>query len=107
MGKKRPKMSKADSDALEALKQEFETLTTEENQMAKSKAKAAGPVNRLGDKLTKVNESFTINMYDNGYMIEVGGRDDEDNWKTSKIIVDTVDELLVLVREATEIERAD
>jgi len=109
MGKKRPKMSKADSDALEALKQEFETLTTEENQMAKSKAKVKTPgaVNRLSDKLVKVNENFTINMYDNGYMIEVGGRDDEDNWKTSKIIVDTVDELLVLVREATEIERAD
>ena len=109
MGKKRPKMSKADSDALEALKQEFETLTAEENQMAKSKAKVKTPgaVNRLSDKLVKVNENFTINMYDNGYMIEVGGRDDEDNWKTSKIIVDTVDELLVLVREATEIERAD
>jgi len=109
MGKKRPKMSKADSDALEALKQEFEALTTEENQMAKSKAKVKtlGAVNRLSDKLVKVNENFTINMYDNGYMIEVGGRDDEDNWKTSKIIVDTVDELLVLVREATEIERAD
>ena len=109
MGKKRPKMSKADSDALEALKQEFEALTTEENQMAKSKAKVKTPgaVNRLSDKLVKVNENFTINMYDKGYMIEVGGRDDEDNWKTSKIIVDTVDELLVLVREATEIERAD
>ena len=109
MGKKRPKMSKADSDALEALKQEFEALTTEENQMAKSKAKVKtlGSVNRLSDKLVKVNENFTINMYDNGYMIEVGGRDDEDNWKTSKIIVDTVDELLALVREATEIERAD
>ena len=109
MGKKRPKMSKADSDALEALKEEFEALTTEENQMAKSKAKAKTPgaVNRLSDKLVKVNENFTINMYDNGYMIEVGGRDDEDNWKTSKIIVDTVEELLVLVREATEIERAD
>ena len=109
MGKKRPKMSKADSDALEALKLEFEALTTEENQMAKSKAKVKTPgaVNRLSDKLVKVNENFTINMYDNGYMIEVGGRDDEDNWKTSKIIVDTVDELLVLVREATEIERAE
>ena len=98
--------------ALEELKLEFEaltTFTTEENQMAKSKAKTKTPgaVNRLGDKLVKVNENFTINMYDNGYMIEVGGRDDEDNWKTSKIIVDTVDELLVLVREATEIERAD
>ena len=109
MGKKRPKMSKADSDALEALKQEFEALTTEENQMAKSKAKVKTPgaVNRLSDKLVKVNENFTINMYDNGYMIEVGGRDDEDNWKTAKIMVSTVDELLVLVREATEIERAD
>ena len=107
MGKKRPKMSKADSDALEALKEEFEALNIEENQMAKSKAKAAGPVNKLSDKLTKVNESFTINMYDNGYMIEVGGRDDEDNWKTAKIMVGTVEELLVLVREATEIERAD
>jgi len=107
MGKKRPKMSEADSDALEALKEEFEALTIEENQMAKSKAKAAGPVKKLSDKLTKVNESFTINMYDNGYMIEVGGRDDEDNWKTAKIMVGTVEELLVLVREATEIERAD
>jgi len=109
MGKKRPKMSKADSDALEALKQEFEALTTEENQMAKSKAKVKtlGAVNRLSDKLVKVNENFTINMYDNGYMIEVGGRDDEDNWKTSKIIVDTVEELLVLVREATELERSE
>jgi hypothetical protein len=107
MGKKRPKMSKADLDALEALKEEFEALTIEENQMAKSKAKAAGPVKKLSDKLTKVNESFTINMYDNGYMIEVGGRDDEDNWKTAKIMVGTVEELLVLVREATEIERAD
>ena len=93
--------------ALEELKQEFEALTTEENQMAKSKTKAAGSVKKLSDKLTKVNENFTINMYDNGYMIEVGGRDDEDNWKTAKIIVDTVEELLVLVREATEIERAD
>jgi hypothetical protein len=110
MAKKRPKMSEADLDsAIEVLKKEFETLTIEENQMAKSKAKAKteGSVKKLSDKLTKVNENFTINMYDNGYMIEVSGRDDEDNWKTSKIIVDTVEELLVLVREATEIERAE
>ena len=112
MAGRKSMVSKAELSALEELKQEFEaltTFTTEENQMAKSKAKVKTPgaVNRLSDKLVKVNENFTINMYDNGYMIEVGGRDDEDNWKTSKIIVDTVDELLVLVREATEIERAD
>lgn len=108
MGKKRPKMSAADLEsALEALKEEFEALTIEESQMAKSKAKTPGSVKKLSDKLVKVNENFSINMYDNGYMIEVSGRDDEDNWKTSKIIVDTVEELLVLVREATELERAE
>jgi len=110
MARKKPKVSEAElAAALEELKQEFETFTTEENQMAKSKAKTKteGSVKKLSDKLVKVNENFTINMYDNGYMIEVSGRDDEDNWKTSKIIVDTVEELLVLVREATEIERAD
>jgi hypothetical protein len=108
MAKRKSKVSEAELEAaLEELKQEFEALTTEENQMAKSKAKTVGSVKKLSDKLTKVNENFTINMYDNGYMIEVGGRDDEDNWKTAKIIVDTVEELLVLVREATEIERAD
>jgi hypothetical protein len=107
MKKKRPKMSTADLEALEALKEEFEALTIEENPMAKSKAKTAGSVKKLSDKLTKVNESFTINMYDNGYMIEVGGRDDDENWKTAKIMVGTVEELLVLVREATTIERAD
>ena len=108
MAKRPPKVSEAELEAaLEELKQEFEALTTEENQMAKAKTKTAGSVNKLSDKLTKVNESFTVNMYDNGYMIEVGGRDDEDNWKTAKILVSTVEELLVLVREATEIERAD
>ena len=108
MARKKPKVSEAElAAALEELKQEFETLTTEEHQMAKSKTKTAGSVKKLSDKLTKVNENFTINMYDNGYLIEVGGRDDEDNWKTAKIIVDTVEELLELVREATEIERAD
>ena len=112
MAGRKSMVSKAELSALEELKLEFEaltTFTTEENHMAKSKpkAKTEGSVKKLSDKLVKVNENFTINMYDNGYMIEVSGRDDEDNWKTSKIIVDTVDELLVLVREATEIERAE
>lgn len=108
MGRPRSKKVETDlHDALEELKQDFEKLMIEDEKMAKAKIKPAGPVNRLSDKLTKVNENFTINMYDNGYMIEVGGRDDEDNWKTAKILVSTVEELLVLVREATEIEKAD
>ena len=67
----------------------------------------AKKITKISDKLVKVNESYTINMYDNGYMMEIGGRDSADEWKTAKIMVGTVEELLVLVREATEIERAD
>jgi len=68
-------------------------------------AKAKATVKTLSDKLGKVNESFTINMYDNGYMIEVSGRDNDGEWKTAKILVQSVDELVALVREATEMER--
>jgi ketol-acid reductoisomerase len=46
-------------------------------------------------------------MYDNGYMIEVGGRDEEDEWKTAKIMVSTVDQLIELIKEATTITRVD
>ena len=54
---------------------------------------------KVSDKLEKVNESFSVNRYDNGYMIEVSGRDGED-YKTAKILVQTVEELLDLVKEA-------
>jgi hypothetical protein len=68
-------------------------------------AKAKTAVKKISDKLVKVNENFTINMYDNGFMIEVNGRDDDNEWKTAKIMVGTVDELIALVREATDMER--
>jgi hypothetical protein len=51
------------------------------------------------NKLTKVNESITINRYDNGWMVEVGGRDEDDNWKTSKVVCNTEAEVLELVKE--------
>ena len=65
----------------------------------------AKTVSKLGDKLVKVNESFAINMYDNGYMIEASGRNKKSDYVTAKILVTTVDELLALVREAAEMER--
>jgi len=65
---------------------------------------ATKKITKLSDKLDKVNESFTVNMYDNGFMIEVGGRKDDD-WRTAKIMVPTIDELVVLIKEAAEMER--
>lgn len=58
-------------------------------------------------KLAKVNENFTINMYDNGYMIEVGGRDKKDDWKTTKIMVSTTDELIEVIKEVVAMDRVD
>ena len=61
-------------------------------------------VNKLSDKLVKVNESFTIYRYDNGFMIEVSGKDHEDEWKTSKLMCSTEEELIALVKEAISIK---
>jgi hypothetical protein len=62
---------------------------------------------KIADKLAKVNESFTINMYDNGYMVEVGGRDDEGEWVNTKIICAELDQVIELVREAADMPRND
>lgn len=62
-------------------------------------------VKNISDKLSKVNENFTVNMYDNGFMIEVSGKDSEDDWKTVKLMVQSVDELVVLVQEVTALPR--
>ena len=61
----------------------------------------------ISDKLVKANESFTINRYDNGFMIEVGGRDDNDDWKNAKVIVGTEDELIEAVKEALALPLAE
>jgi len=50
-------------------------------------------------KLSKVNESITLNRYDNGWMVEVGGRDEESDWKTAKVMCNTEDELIAVIKE--------
>lgn len=55
-------------------------------------------------KLSKVNESITINRYDNGWMIEIGGRDKNEDWKTAKIMCNTEDELISVVKEWNTME---
>ena len=61
--------------------------------------------NKISDKVVKVSENFNISMYDNGFMLEVGGRDKKDEYRSVKLIVPTVDELIELVKEVTSMER--
>jgi len=50
-------------------------------------------------KLAKVNESITINRYDNAWMVEIGGRDKKEEWKTAKTVCNTEPELLEVIKE--------
>jgi hypothetical protein len=68
-------------------------------------AKAKAIVSKVSDKLSKVNENFNINMYDNGYMLEVSGKDADGDYKTAKIMVATSEQLLALIAEVVEMER--
>ena len=70
-----------------------------ENNMGTIKA-----VTKISDKLTKVNESFTVNRYDNGFMIEVGGRNKKGDYVNAKILCSTLDEVVFLVKEACEMD---
>jgi hypothetical protein len=56
------------------------------------------------NKLAKVNESITINRYDNGWMAEIGGRDKKEEWKTSKIMCNTEEELIAVIKEWNTME---
>ena len=55
-------------------------------------------------KLSKVNESITVNRYDNGFMVEVGGRDGENDWKTAKVLCNTEEEMIAVVKEWNSME---
>jgi hypothetical protein len=50
-------------------------------------------------KLAKVNESITINRYDNAWMVEIGGRDKDSDWKNTKTVCNTEEELIALIKE--------
>ncbi len=62
-------------------------------------------VTKISDKLAKVNDNFTVNMYDNGFMLEIGGRDKDDDWANAKIMCNSVEELVALIQEAASMER--
>lgn len=56
------------------------------------------------NKLAKVNDSFSVNRYDNGWMVEIGGRDKKQDWKNCKILCNTEEELLALIKEYNTME---
>ncbi len=60
---------------------------------------------KLSDKLTKCGDSLTVNMYDNGYMVEVSGRNSEDDWKSAKIMCQSLEEVYTVINQAAIMPR--
>lgn len=58
-------------------------------------------------KLNKVEENISYYRYDNGFMIEVRGRDTEGDWRTVKLLCNTEEELIAVIKEANTMELAD
>jgi hypothetical protein len=56
------------------------------------------------NKLAKVNESITINRYDNGWMVEIGGRDKKQDWRNTKTMCNSEEEVLAVVKEWNSME---
>lgn len=58
------------------------------------------------NKLVSVSDSFSVNRYENGWMLEASGKDKKDDWKTLKLVCNTEEELIALVKEynATDLD---
>jgi hypothetical protein len=65
----------------------------------------AKTVTKISDKLIKVNDNFSVYMYDNGFMVEVGGRNKKSDYVSARILCNTLEEVQALVAEACVMER--
>ena len=58
----------------------------------------------IASKLAKVNEDITVRRADNGWVVELGGRSHDDDWKHYKIVCTEMEEVTTLVLEHSAVE---
>ena len=61
---------------------------------------------KIADKLSKIDDSFTVNMHDNGFVFEISGRNEDDDWASAKILCTDTEQLHELISEATSFPRS-
>ena len=59
----------------------------------------------ITDKLVKTNENFSVYRYDNGFMVECGGRDSADDWKEAKVLCNDKAALFAAIEEILALPR--
>ena len=63
-------------------------------------------VKKISDKLVKINDNLTVNILDNGYFVEIGGRDEDDIWISVKLMCSNLNEVNDLIKEASEMDKS-
>lgn len=50
------------------------------------------------NELVNVNQNYEVQQYDNGFLLEIGGHDYDDNWTNRKLVVNSETELFELIK---------
>ena len=61
----------------------------------------------MSKTLVKIAEDFTVNLYDNGFMVQASGYDVEKEYVTVKYVCKTEEELLSHIKALILMERVD
>lgn len=57
------------------------------------------------NRFVKRNSDVTVEILDNGFVFAASGRDEDDNWKNSKVFVTEASEIIDLLRQYASLEQ--
>ena len=60
----------------------------------------------ISKKLTKVDDNFSVTIADNGFLLDISGRDSEDEWSGAKVVCNSLEELVAAITEITSLPRS-
>lgn len=66
---------------------------------------AKKPISKVADKLAKVGECVNVYFYDNAYMVEVSGRDDNEDWASVKLVCRELSEVTAILEEVESLPK--
>ncbi len=59
---------------------------------------------KLSTVFSTVSDSVTVYRFENGWMVEISGRDHDDEWPTKKIVCSDLKNVLTLLEEYSKIK---
>jgi hypothetical protein len=62
-------------------------------------------ITKVSDKLAKVGECVNVYFYDNAYMVEVTGRDTNDDWTNVKLVCKDLTEVQTILEEVESLPK--